>query len=543
MAIDHSSSPGSNNIPLDIEPDFDAAEYCDRYNRLVAAADDLMVDAMLLTRHEDFAWACGYKSHGMPFEVLVIPNSARAASSPPFFTTRLLENSNAENLPWIKDLFPYSDAQDPIETFINALRQRNLADNVTLGIQLEFLSAKRYFALQQGLPSVKFVDCSRKVESYRVVRSPKEIEHFKNSAKLTEAGVSAGLAALQVGVTENEIAAAVFNQIAGTHDDSRWPAYPPFVALGPYAIRCHRTFEGHRCTGVTRFADGTEEPGQLLFLEVGASYKGYHTSMMRTAFVGDVIPEWLSEAESLLQEAVSTCIAMLKPGVLPSDVDRAAREILGRRTFEAEQLGRTGYTIGAGFSPDWSDADFSLVGTERRPLREGQVFHLIPYLQTKYGAIGLSETVLVTADGGQQLTGLLIPRNIWHVKPTVSPKRCDTPASSESEPERSDTPVTVRMLTRSNASGSEGEDDDDLVRKEKPALPMVQPRLIGEDGKLSDKKHMKPPNPPVANTAPLLSVAVASLVVDPETPRSPKRSVNQAVGARCGSARVTTRAC
>ena len=57
----------------------------------------------------------------------------------------------------------------------------------------------------------------------------------------------------------------------------------------------------------------------------------------------------------------------------------------------------------------WGDADFSLVGHNEAELQENMTFHFIPWFQ-KYsepsGALGLSDTVLVTAEGGKRFGAL-----------------------------------------------------------------------------------------------------------------------------------------
>ncbi|CAE7460123.1 unnamed protein product [Symbiodinium necroappetens] len=57
----------------------------------------------------------------------------------------------------------------------------------------------------------------------------------------------------------------------------------------------------------------------------------------------------------------------------------------------------------------WGDADFSLVGNNEAELQEGMTFHFIPWFQ-KYtepsGPLGLSDTVIVTSNGGQRFGAL-----------------------------------------------------------------------------------------------------------------------------------------
>ncbi len=97
---------------------------------------------------------------------------------------------------------------------------------------------------------------------------------------------------------------------------------------------------------------------------------------------------------------------MIGPGVRAEDVDRAARGTIERLGFGEFFHQRTGYSIGLGYPPTWTERGmFSLNRGDVDLLEPGMVFHVIPALLLPgIGGFGFSETVLVTELGCDVLT-------------------------------------------------------------------------------------------------------------------------------------------
>ena len=72
---------------------------------------------------------------------------------------------------------------------------------------------------------------------------------------------------------------------------------------------------------------------------------------------------------------------------------------------------RIAYGIGIAFPPGWDEGDiFSINIDEVRPLEAGMTFPLITTMRPRgLGAIGNSDTVLVTDNGVETLTGATPP--------------------------------------------------------------------------------------------------------------------------------------
>jgi Xaa-Pro dipeptidase len=111
--------------------------------------------------------------------------------------------------------------------------------------------------------------------------------------------------------------------------------------------------------------------------------------------------------------ALEAILGAIRPGATSAAVDQAGRQIVEQAGLGKYWLHRTGYSIGVGFPPGWGEGHiFDLKPHDDRRLEAGMTFHLVPLLLIPdTGAMGFSETVLVTRTGCEVLTR--IPRRLF----------------------------------------------------------------------------------------------------------------------------------
>ncbi len=370
---------------------FPMAEYERRVDELRRRAAAGGVDAVIVAGPENITYLTGYQTTGYYyFQTVVVP-----VEGEPFMVTRLLEDTNVQARTWLALSRPYNDTEAPIAKLASALGEFGLAGK-RLGYEKHcyFFRATEQEALFAACPDARFVDCSGLVEQGRLIKSDHEIALMRRVAAANEAGMKAGIAAAEPGVSENDIAAEVHHAMFKAGGE--YPACSPFVASGPRCAIGHATWEGRRV-----------ESGETVFLEIGGCIQRYHTAMMRNVFLGEPTAEML-EAEGLIQQAVEACMAAMKPGATAGSIDALSRSIFARNSFGAVQSTRSGYSIGIAYAPDWGEGHIlSLQQDDPGVLETNMVFHLIPWIQIPGKAgIGLSETVRVTPDGGETLFSL-----------------------------------------------------------------------------------------------------------------------------------------
>lgn len=353
------------------------------------AARDLEV--MMTTTPENICYLSGFESPGhYYFNALIIPLEGEPVAVP-----RRLEASGYEALTWVELSRPYEDAEDPIDKVKATLEEFGL-QNKRIGYERScwFFTAPQQEQLQESFPKSTFVDCSGIVEEGRVIKSKYEIELMRKAAGVTEAGMLAGIEAVHAGVTENDVAAEM--HYAMIKSGGEWPAISPFVAAGERGAIGHATWSGRPI-----------RRGESVMLEIGGCLKRYHTAMMRTVVVGELDSD-MREAERVVQEAMTTQMAAIRPGVSAHEADSAGRAVIADSIFGGKQGSRSAYSIGIGLPPDWGEGQIlSMQPHESRVLQPNMTFHLIPWVQVPGKAgISLSETIRVTEDGCETLTNL-----------------------------------------------------------------------------------------------------------------------------------------
>ena len=383
-----------------LQPPFSHEEYAARLASLRQQMVNEDFDLLIITEPENIFYMTGYQTVGAPeVQALMIKIDGKM-----HFVTRKLEETNTHRSN-LRDVDVYADYESGIQKLCSVIRRENPS---TKRAGLEFksrrLSSEQRQVLESSLP-YHFEDCSSLIPQLRLIKSSAEIAIIRRAAEICASGVRAGLAA-KVQMTESQIAGKVYDAMC--EKGGEYPAYPPFVCAGRNGCMGHYTGSGHTVL----------REGELLFLEIGGCFERYHAAMMRTCFVGTELPQVLADVEGALLKAMDLASALMVPGAIAKDIDRAARQIL--EGVPGTMSLRSGYSIGIGFYTDWGEAEhFRLDPGSEQVLEENMVLHLIPWLQLpEFGGVGLSDTVIVTASGAKSLFNESIPRRIALIPPS-----------------------------------------------------------------------------------------------------------------------------
>jgi Xaa-Pro dipeptidase len=87
----------------------------------------------------------------------------------------------------------------------------------------------------------------------------------------------------------------------------------------------------------------------------------------------------------------------------------AWQEVLSRHGLRKDS--RIGYSIGAGFSPDWGEHTVSIRADDRHVLEPGNTLHIMLGMWFEGWGMELSETVHITPSGHECLTDF--PRSVF----------------------------------------------------------------------------------------------------------------------------------
>lgn len=364
---------------------FPFSEYQRRMDELRANMAERLLDAVIISDAENILYLTDYQTTGYSFfQALVVPLEGE-----PFMVTRKLEESNVIHRTWVEITRPYPDTGDAIQMLVSALVEFGLAGK-TIGYERNsyYFSAYHQDVFRTSFKRSRLMDCFGIVEQGRVCKSAVELEAMKKAAVATRAGMQAGIEAVQAGVTENEIGAAISQAMFAAGGEI--PAVMPYVTSGPRTMVGHASWEGR-----------TVQPGEHVFLEVAGCYRRYHTAMMRTVICGE-LSESMLEAQETMKKALAALKAELRPGLTVSDVDKMVRSILHENNVGARLITRSGYSIGIAFPPSWDEGYIlSLHQGQSEVLKPGMTFHIIPWLWGVDGdkTCGISDTFYITEDG------------------------------------------------------------------------------------------------------------------------------------------------
>ncbi|CAA0091794.1 Ectoine hydrolase [Zhongshania aliphaticivorans] len=364
---------------------FPFEEYQHRLSELRLRIAERRLDAVVISDPENIMYLTDYQTTGYSFfQALVVP-----LDDEPFMITRAMEESNIIARTWVERTRPYPDTGDAIQMLVDALREFGLSKK-RIGYERNsyFFPAYQQDRVHTTLTEAKLLDCFGIVEQGRICKSPAEIQLMRKAAIATEAGMQAGIDACQVGVTENEIGAAI--SAAMFRAGGEPPAVMPYVTSGPRTMIGHATWEGRAVL-----------PGEHVFLEVGGCYRRYHTAMMRTVILGE-LSDSMHHAQEKMKHALHAVHDKVQPGMTVSDADNLVRNIISENDCDARLITRSGYSIGIAFPPSWDEGYIvSLKQGESTVLQPGMTFHIIPWMWGVDGdkTCGISDSIYITDTG------------------------------------------------------------------------------------------------------------------------------------------------
>lgn len=376
----------SAGVAQGAESAFGRAEYDGRVTRARRLLEAAGIDVMIVTGPENIFYLTGQQTPGYyTFQALVLP-----VDGEPAFVIRQLEYFNFVANTFISGAQVYQDGDQPVNFLVNVIKSRGWASK-RIGIDKRgwFLPIATYEALRDQLGDIR--DAAGIVEQLRIVKSSAELEKIAIAATYVDAGMRAGLAAIKLGGSDNDLVAAMMGQAIAA--GSEYVGMEPLVSVGRRSGVPHGTWRR-----------GKIEPNQPIFLEMAACHDRYHAALMRCAWLGNA-PQVAIDMERTCQDGLRAAMDAIKPGEPCAAPHLACQAVIDRAGYTENFKKRAGYSIGISFAPDWGEGGIlSLYTGVTAELKPGMTFH-IPVAVRIYGqfTVGVSETVVVTESGCRAL--------------------------------------------------------------------------------------------------------------------------------------------
>jgi Xaa-Pro aminopeptidase len=275
-------------------------------------------------------------------------------------------------------IMAWDETDDPFR-----LVKARLPGALRVGLQDQMWS-RFVLRLRALLDPAELVDAGPAIGAVRRIKEPQEVERLRAAAAAADEAMTAITAERLSGRREADVSRRIDELLlAAGHDTTEFA----IVGSGPNSASPHHE-PGERIIGA----------GDAVLLDIGGVRAGYCSDTTRTAFVGDPPLDFAAMYEVLRRAQAAAC-AVVAPGVLARDVDRAARAIIEEAGYGAAFLHRTGHGIGME-----THEEPYIVESNDEPLVAGNAFSIEPgiYVTDQWGA-RIEDIVVCTDAGGERL--------------------------------------------------------------------------------------------------------------------------------------------
>jgi len=327
------------------------------------------LDGLILTQPENIRYFSGFSRGGLA----LIPVEA----NPIIYVYRLDYQMALDEAVG----FRVKHGRNPLKKML-----RDLAGMKLRRVGFDQLTLPAYNVLNRTLKRVRVVDYDRRIHGLRAVKDEEEVSYIREACRIASKGMEAAYEALKPGVRECEVAAAACKamRMEGSEED----AFPIIVASGARSAYPHG--------GCTR---RRIRRGELVVVDLGATYMGYKSDMTRTFVAGEASDRQMEVWEAVL-EAYSKALKNVRDGVPAREVDLTARHVLERRGFGRFFIHSLGHGVGLSVHERPVLSRYS-----RERLVRGNVVTCEPAVYIHgFGGVRLENTVLVSEVGAEELT-------------------------------------------------------------------------------------------------------------------------------------------
>ncbi len=351
----------------------------DRAQRIMTREE---INGILLFDPFNIRYFTGYKPTG----ILGSSVAVLVRDADPLLIVPQGECEFAQSESWFRNVQSYQPQASTgvqsvlLEAINTAIEQYNLR-SVDIGVELNYVSARRFEEIKRLLPDAGFRNISTSLAELRMIKDDVEIEKLRTAFQIAENGVRAAMEFIRPGISEIEVAAEVertLRKAGATHT-----GYPTVIASGPRA--------GCPFIPASRREIGTNE---FVVISVSAVNDDYCSNLTRSVLTGK--PDKKQRGIfNCARDSVSTATTILNPEILVRDIALCIRRIADDRGYLTHldaQLGN-----GVGLQPLEPP---QILPTEELPISPGMVFTIeAGLIVPSIGSVRLGETIVYQKEG------------------------------------------------------------------------------------------------------------------------------------------------
>ena len=269
-------------------------------------------------------------------------------------------------------------------------------------VEVETRDARFVRDCQARYPLHEYHRLARLMHPLRVVKSDLEVDLIKQACTLTAKGFRRVLRFVKPGVTETEVEAEFAHEFIRGGGGF---AYLPIIASGGNACVLHYLQNDQPC-----------RKGQLLLLDVGASYANYFSDMTRTIPVSGRFTPRQRQVYNAVLRILRGTVERMAPGKLPKDLQKETEALTEKELVDLGLLKPRDIKRQDPDNPAFRKyfmhgvshplgLDVHDVGFTTQPMQSGWVVTCEPaiYIPEEGFAVRLENDILVTDQGNIDL--------------------------------------------------------------------------------------------------------------------------------------------
>lgn len=286
-----------------------------------------------------------------------------------------------------KDEAPLFEQMEYVELYLTLAEVLGDLGAKRVGFESEHVVHKSWQQLQSKVPDCEWVAVETWVEELRGIKDAHELALLTKAVAIADEAFAALLPHIRPGISERQLALKLETLLREAGAERL--AFDTIVASGPRGALPH---------GAP--TDKLLQRGELVTLDFGAVWQGYHSDITRTVGIGSVDAKQRTIYD-IVQRAQEAGVTAAVPGRTGKQVDAAAREVIAVSGY-GEYFG---HGLGHGVGLEIHERYPRLSRLGEGLLSEGMVCSVEPGIYLPgWGGVRIEDLICVTAGAPQVLT-------------------------------------------------------------------------------------------------------------------------------------------
>jgi len=281
------------------------------------------------------------------------------------------------------------------KTSLDLIQEKKIFGKVKkVGFEADHAPFSFILELKRKFKNIKFIPTKNFIEEIAAVKTPDEIENIKRAIKISEKVFYGILNLIKPGVSEIDIASEItyLHRKLGAEKD----AFDIIVASGWRSALPHGVATGKKL-----------KKGELVLIDFGCVYNGYHSDITRTISIGKASPE-IKKIYQIVLDAQTKAIEGVRERLKANELDSIARDYI-RQNGYAKFFG---HSLGHGIGTEIHTLP-RISPSSDYILQNGNVITIEPGIYLPgFAGIRIEDDVLINSNA-EILTSL--PRNLIEV--------------------------------------------------------------------------------------------------------------------------------